>query len=394
MCKMVSEVVQKRTLTEWRSSVINEGFGASDFFNALAHPFKFKVSLFFGALMFMVFSLGQSASSLGGIYMMVAGLFSMMFANMLTFGILSNTVESFAQGKLDSNFMPDFEDFELWDTVIHPFFLSIGAYLSAFGPLLLVLAIGFYVVVSSVTSQMETFQQDVEKIPGTHYYDSERVLDQSETVKGVIGNVNRAQQERLDQLNALAESEDEDATPGEVVEEDQSRRESREQEELWAMAQDQRAKSFEAALGKSPETQAKERDAMMQNFLSLAPPLVVIGAIFFLWGLFYFPAACAVAGYTRTFSATINPLVGLDTIKRLGSTYVAILFMGLILLIASVVVGFVFAVALSAFDLPGFGNLPAKALGAIFSFYLWIVFSCILGYAIFKRSDALQIQTS
>jgi hypothetical protein len=315
-----------------------------------------------------------------------------MLANMLTFGILSNTIENFAQGKLETNFMPDFEDFDLWDSVIHPFFLSIGAYLSAFGPFFLVLIIGFYIVVSSVSSQMDAFHQNVEKIPGTHYYDAQRTLDQSESVKSVIGNVNRAQTERLNRLNSLEQGLDEEEATGEV-QEDPSRRESREQEELWAMAQKSRAQSLEGALGKSPETQAKEREAMVQQFLGLAPPLVVIGAIFFLWGLFYFPAACAVAGYTRSFTETINPLVGLDTIKRLGSTYVSILVMGLVLLIAWVVVSLVLGAILSAFDLPGFGNLPAKSLGAILSFYLWIVFSCVMGSAIYKRSDVLAIKT-
>ena len=389
MCKTLSAVVEARVQTEWRSATISEGFGSNDFFAALRHPFKFKASLIFGCLMFMFFSIGQAVTSLGGIYMIVAAIFSIMLSNMLTFGILSHTVESFAHGHLEANFMPDFEDFEIWDSVIHPFFLSIGAYLSSFGPFFLVLIIGTYVVFSSVSSQMETFRENVEKIPGTHYYDSQRTLDQSEDVKGVIGNINREQLERLDRLNALAEAE-QDAS---AEEENAALSETREQEELWASAQQQRAKGLESALGKSPETEAKERSAMVQAFLSLAPPLVVIGAIFFLWGLFYFPVACAIAGYTRSFGATINPLIGLDTIKRLGSTYVKILMMALALLVASVIVSVFLAAVFSAFDLPGFGNLPAKAIGAIFSFYFWIVFSCVLGYAIFKRSDALQIKS-
>ena len=69
--------------------------------------------------------------------------------------------------------------------------------------------------------------------------------------------------------------------------------------------------------------------------MQLAAPLVVIGAITFLWGMFFFPAACAVAGYTRSFMATVNPLVGLDTIKRLGADYGKILLMGFVLLIVS-----------------------------------------------------------
>ena len=130
---------------------------------------------------------------------------------------------------------------------------------------------------------------------------------------------------------------------------------------------------------------------MVQGFLNLAPPLVVIGGVFFLWGLFYFPAACAVAGYTRSFAATVNPAVGLDTIKRLGGSYVKVLLMGLVLLIAAGFVSGLLGLVFKPFDLPGFGNLPAKAIGSFLTFYVSIVFSCILGFALFKAADRLAL---
>ena len=101
----------------------------------------------------------------------------------------------------------------------------------------------------------------------------------------------------------------------------------------------------------------------------------------------------ATAGYTGSFAATVNPLVGLDTIKRLGGTYVKILFMGLALILAWTVVGLILGAIFSVFDLPGLGNLPAKFIGALFSFYLSVVFSCVLGYALFKKSDTLAIHS-
>jgi hypothetical protein len=385
LCRALSEVVQKRTETQKLKTAIQEGFGAGDFFKALAHPLNFKASLFFGALMYAFFSVGQSVTALGGIYMIVSAIFCVMLANMLTFGVMANTIDSFAHGHLDANFMPSFEDFELWDDVVHPLFLSIGAYVSAFGPFALVLIVGFYLVTSSVNSQMDSFQQDVEKIPGTHYYDAKRTVDQSKNVKEVLGDISSRHNQQIEEY-------DEAAQGGDAPVEDVSARETREQEELWAMAQESRKQSLEAALGKSPETRAKENEAMLQSFLGLAAPLVVIGAIFFLWGAFYFPAACAVAGYTRSFTATINPLVGLDTIKRLGGTYVQILLMGFILVIASGIVGAVLGAVLAPFDLPGMGNIPAKFIGSLFGFYLFTVFSCILGYALFKKSDKLAIR--
>ena len=61
------------------------------------------------------------------------------------------------------------------------------------------------------------------------------------------------------------------------------------------------------------------------------------------------------------------------------------LLMALFLLIVSTVVSGGLALAFGVFDLPGLGNLPAKFLGSMFGFYITVVFSCILGYALFKR---------
>ena len=105
--------------------------------------------------------------------------------------------------------------------------------------------------------------------------------------------------------------------------------------------------------------------------------------------LFYFPAACAVAGYTRTFTAVLNPSVGLDTIKHLGFDYVKILFMCLILAVFTFVISLILGIIFSPFDLPRMGNLPATAVGSLLHFYIWIVFSIILGFALYKNSARL-----
>jgi len=110
-----------------------------------------------------------------------------------------------------------------------------------------------------------------------------------------------------------------------------------------------------------------------------------------LWGMLYFPAACAVAGYTRSFGATLNPAVGFDTIRRLGIYYVKILGMGLLILIAYSFIAGTLETVLAPFDLPNLGNLPAKAISGLFGFYFTVVFSCVLGFALFKASDRLKL---
>lgn len=372
---------------------LEQGFGFGDLSLAIGYPFKFGTSLIFGALMFMFFSLGQSASALGGIFMIVAAIFCFMLANMLTFGILANTVDNFSQGKIGLDFMPSFDDFSIWDDVLHPFFLSIGAYVSSFGPFIVVSLVGLYFVISALAAQADEHRKQLENLPGTPYYSAHDTIQQSEQVKDIVGEVKEQNENRLKDIQAQ-----EEAVTGNVPATDAENSQVPPPQDTEAMVQEAdelinrtRKAQLESTFGKTPETQQAEFEQMVKGFLTLAAPLVILAAITLIWGLFYFPAACAVAGYTRSFFATINPLVGLDTIRRLGLDYVKILFMGFLLLIASGFVGAVLGMIFVPFDMPGFGNLPAKAIGSLFGFYLWIVFSCILGFALYKASDRLKL---
>lgn len=381
MCRAIEAVQQQRRLNAARAAAVTEGFGFGDFVNALAHPFKFKTSLFVGALMFSLFTLGQSVSALGGIFMMIAALFCVMLANMLSFGVLANTVDKFVQGDLEANFMPSFEDFNIWDDVLHPFFLSIGAYLVSFGPFIVAFLIGLYLVFSSLSAQHDTFQSEIERLPGTQYYAGRKVAEQSNDVKQVLGDINDDQEARLNAHNEIAAG-----NTNVVVD-----RESKEQEELWAAAQETRRVQLESALGKTPETREREFNEMVSGFLSVSAPVAVISFLLLLWGVFLFPAACAVAAYSRSFFTVMNPIVVLDTVKRLGIDHIKIVFMGLLLGFASFMVGVMLGAVFASFDLPGFGNLPAKAIGAFFGFYITVVFSCIIAYALYKNADRLAL---
>ncbi len=383
LCKPLSEVSLEASKVRETARALAGGFGFGDLMTAFAHPFSFKPSLIMGSMMFAIFTLGRSASALGGIVLFASSLICIMLANMLTFGVLSNTVNNFSKGELAKNFMPDFEDFSLWDDVIHPFFLSIGVYASSFGPFLITAAIGFYLIFSSINSQARAIQSDLERIPGTQYYSAKDTVQQSEQVKGVLRSIADEQERRLEETEKVA-------TTGQVATE--SRPQEVPENVVQQAAEAERAK-LESVVGKTAETRAQENQAFLKNFLQLAPPLVVIGLIALIWGLFYYPAACAVAGYTRSFMATINPLVGLDTIRRLGGNYIKLLLMGAVLIVASGVVSTLLSAVFSAFDLPGMGNLPATFLNALFTFYIFVVFSCVLGMALFKSADKLKLPT-
>ncbi len=378
LCKPIGQAAEANRRTSIAAGTAYEGFGISDFFRALAHPLKFKPSLIFGAVMFMFFSLGQSASAIGGVFMIAASIFCAMLANMLTFGILANTVQNFIQGRLDADFMPSFDDFSIWDDVLHPFFLSIGVYISSFGPFVLVVVVGFYLVFSAASEQMKKFNSEIARVPGTPYYQPDRTMEQSQQVKDLLEKVKQHNDRQIAQRQQQVEAADSAAAsnlPDPVVTSNDER------EEFERMLQETRTAQVEPVAG----TQ------MLSGIMRLAAPLVVIGIIALLWGLFYFPAACAVAGYSRSFMATINPMVGIDTIKRLGSSYVKILLMSLCILIMSVVVSGFLALLFSPFNLPKLGNLPVIAIGSLFTFYFSVVFSCIIGLALFKAADRLKL---
>ena len=118
---------------------------------------------------------------------------------------------------------------------------------------------------------------------------------------------------------------------------------------------------------------------------------LLLAGIFMLWGLIYFPAACIVAGYTTSIRATINPLVGLDTMWNLGLDYVRLLLMAFALVVVGGFAALIVAVILSPFSLPMLGNIPAKFVTSFVGFYLWAVFACAIGYLLFKSRSKLKL---
>lgn len=392
MCNSVAKVVETRQETQKLSHSTTQGFGFADLGNAFAHPFKFKVSLFLGALMFALFSFGQGATGFGGIFMMSKSIFCFMLANMLTFGVLGNVADSFSQGNLDENFMPSFDDFNIWDDVVHPFFLSIGVYISSFGPLLLVGLIAVFMVAGTVKSGFDGVKTDAARTINPGLPLAANAAQQSERVREIIGKDANQQQRRVEAIEA-GEAPDEDLLERSAVKDADAF--NGDTEAMVADANETidqyRKAQAESIIGKAPETRDQEQAAMLQQILGYGILFLVLGALALLWGLFYFPAACTVAGYTRSFTATVNPLVGIDTIKHLGTDYLKLLAMGFVIVVMSGVISTVLATIFNAFDLPSVGNLPATFIGAFFTFYFSVVFSCLIGYMLFKAADRLEL---
>jgi hypothetical protein len=376
MCGDVEKQVEENRFEARVRADIDHGFGFDDFGRAIAYPFRFKTSLFFGGLLFAFFSLGQGAASLGSIFLAAGAIICFMMANALTFGVLANTVENFSKGVIEKNFMPSFDDFSLWDDVVHPFFLSIAVYISSFG-LLIALIVG------AVWYSWNSFAGSL--APKTDPAQAMLADDSGPTPKHIKELLENARKQNE------ARSDPNIGEDGLTELQRKSIQEEKDFQKLNDFAGNYQKQQLESVVGPSPGTRDENFRTMAGNFLKFAGVFLFLAGVALLWGLFYFPAACAVAGYTRSFTATLNPLVGLDTMRRLGLDYVKILLMVLGISVISAVVASVLGIIFAPFDLPMFGNLPAKFIGSFATFYFSVVLAVVLGFALYRNSEKLAL---
>lgn len=352
-------------------------FGFGDFAKALAYPFMFKISLVLGSLMYVFLSVGGSATSFGGVYLMWGAIACFMLANTLTFGILANTVENFSQGKTREDFMPSFDEFSLWEDVVHPFFLMICVYISSFGPLIAAAILTFFFVIGPIRSGSNAVGTDTKPV------------GQGEMIKELLNKDAEQQKRNVESIESGGAPLD-DLTAGRTSN-DAALVGDKKIDEIESFINESRKSNLDSVIGKAPETVANERAELVKQLVGTGMLFVIAGGLCLLWAIFYFPAACAVAGYTRSVAATLNPTVGLDTIRRLGFDYLQILFFFVVLVLASAAIYGIFAALLAPFDLPGVGNIPASAIGSLFGFYFFTVFSCVLGFALYKSAEKLKL---
>lgn len=381
MCKPLAEVRAKQQKNYQYQRAATENFGFSDFTSALAYPFKFRSSLIFGAWLFMVFTLGQTASAFGGTIFVASAIVCAMLANSLTFTCLANTIENFSQGNTEADFMPKFDDFSLWDDVIHPFFLSVGVYIISFGLLIVLLVAAFYYAMQS----FEQIEADKQKIVSAVFPNEQNELNSARQ----IPQINETQK-RLNEQNEWKNG----AMPDEkaITNSQQSAHsEEAEFQKLEEMIRENRRAQLEQVAGETTASERESYNQMAANLLRLSLIFSIPIFLAFLWGVFYFPVACAVAGYTRSFAAVVNPLIGLDTIRRMNLNYAKILLMFFGLGVFSLAISGILSVVFAPFDMPRAGNLPAKIIGSLFTFYLSVVFSVVLGCALLKCSDRLNL---
>jgi len=334
LCSLVGKLQHKAA----RQELQNSGFGLGDFARALAYPLQHKVALLFGA----------------GLYglLLLAGYRGRLAAWVIMFGCICHVISQVAWGRMDRSFMPDFSAFSMWDDVAVPIGLGIGITIVSFGPtilLLIALLFGIFGIRPSATQfvQPPTDQKEAALNPkdlGTLLDPNADPTKQGEAAK------------KLDQLR-----------PGYQI----SREAERSQKQLNDPAADLR---------------------FFVNFIQSSILFVVLLLLSLGWAFFYYPMALAVAGYTQNFGSVINPLVGLDTIRRMGWTYFKAFGMVVLIQVIGLVVALIVAIITAPFALPFFGNLPAMFIDGSLTFYFNLVIACVLGLSLFKCANRLGIE--
>ena len=119
-----------------------------------------------------------------------------------------------------------------------------------------------------------------------------------------------------------------------------------------------------------------DRDGAVSVFGPLALLGIVIAA---LWMLVYLPVALTVAALSKSILSTVNPLIGADTIKKMGSTYWQALAIYAAIVFVQLVLGW------GLRHIPVAGGLAASFVDA----YAALAVGCTLGMAVFKKAAEL-----
>ena len=249
--------------------------------------------------------------------------------------------------------MPDFSEFSMMDDVAVPISLGIGITIVSWGPTIVLLLVLFFGLFGGATAPQSPLALAP---PGQNESSSADPKDLSPLLDPNADPQKLAEaNKKLDQLR-----------PGYQI-------------------------SQEAERSKQ---QLNDPTAGMRFLLSyFASSLILVGLLLVSlgWAIFYYPMALAVAGYTQSFGSVVNPLVGLDTIRRMGLTYLKAFGMVLMLQVVGFVLAVIVAVITAPLALPFFGNLPAMFIDGALTFYFNLVIACILGLSLYKCADRLGI---
>ncbi|HEY0320868.1 MAG TPA: hypothetical protein VGC66_07950 [Pyrinomonadaceae bacterium] len=332
LCKLYEEIKEKsqRRLQQY------SGFGVEDFGTALSFPFRNIFGLLGGAFIYGLLLLG--------------GFKGQLLAYAILFGCISLVINKVVAGRMDGNFLPDFSSFSLLDDFVMPILLGIGVTIVTIGP---AIVLGIALIMGIINS---TNSSPVDRMK-SQYKQEEKTLTPEDMQKLVNGADEKGEEELKKKI--------EEMHPGSSV-----------------------ARMAE----KSKDSDQSSVDTL--RWLFSVPVFIIPFLLLALaWAVFYYPMALSIAGYTEDFWSVVNPLVGLDTIRRMGMTYFKAFGMYLSVQVVGSILSAIAYAVLAPFDMPFIGNLPARFVEGTITFYTSLVIACILGLALYKSADKLGIST-
>lgn len=333
LCREYRAETEKAARAEFQSS----GFGMEDFGRAIRYPLQHKAALIGGALIYGA--------------LLLAGFRGGVLAWLLMFACISHVISQVAWGRIHRSFMPDLSDFSLWDDLVCHLLCGLGIMIVTWGPtiaLILAVILGVLSGAGPNPASLAGFNQNA-----------------SESI----------QEEDLSVLM------DPNADPAKLAEANKKLQQTRPAAQIAREAENSEAETGDFA-------------GVYRDLLPYLGAGILVAGVFLLcivWGVFYYPMALAVAGYTQSFASVVNPLVGLDTIRRMRGTYFKAFGMVLVVQFAAYVAGVVIFLITSPFTLAFMGNLVGNFIYATFTFYFNLVIACILGLSLFKCADRLGI---
>lgn len=339
MCPLCGDLCHEFQVVVERSARValqSEGFGMEDFVRAVCYPFQHKFALLTGALIYGL--------------LMLAGFRGSIVAWMIMFGCISHVISQVAWGRLNRSFMPDFSAFSFWDDLVVPVFLGLGIMIVSWGPLIVLVFALIFGAISNGSMEASSL------VTGGQA---------SESIKS-------------EDLSALT---DPNADPQKLEEANRKLQETRPGAQI----------AREAEQSKQEASDPAGALRYLLPYFGAGILFVLLFLVFIAWGVFYYPMALTVAGYTQSLGSVLNPLVGLDTIRRMGSTYFKGFGMVILVQVVAFVVGVIISVVTSPFALPFMGNIVGNFINATFTFYFNLVIACILGLSLFKCADRLGI---
>ncbi|MGB7926344.1 MAG: B-box zinc finger protein [Pyrinomonadaceae bacterium] len=339
LCGDLCQPYQKLQERGVRQTYQRSGFGFEDFGRALGYPLKNIFTLISAALLYSV--------------LLLAGFYGQMVAFMILFGCISLVINRVSAGKTDRNFMPDFSSFSWWDDLFMPGLLGVGITIVTAGPMIVLLVAVWFGVLSPASplsfnpAQEAQAEQEQEQQQLTNE-------DMDELIDGTDAKKSEEAAKKIEQLHPAY----------------------------------QMNKEIEAT-----KDSASSLTESLTPFLYASMTIIILFLLALAWAVFYYPMALTVAGYTEDFWSTVNPLIGLDTIRRMGFVYVKAFLMYLCIETVGFVMSVIIYMVTAPFDMPFVGNLPARFLDGMVTFYINLVLACILGLALFKCADKLDIPT-